>query len=72
VTKIQQNPESPFAKIISTPVAGVSNHLQLLLLELPEPKESDPPKAVPEASTEPKKDNVKTNAKTKVKPNASH
>ena len=27
VTKIQQNPESPFAKIISTPIAEVTNHL---------------------------------------------
>jgi len=41
VTKIQQNPESPFAKIVSTPVADVSNHLQLLLLELPEAKENN-------------------------------
>lgn len=39
VTKILQNPESPFAKIISTPVAEVSNHLQLLILELPQVKE---------------------------------
>lgn len=36
VTKIEQNPESPFAKIVSTPVAEVGNHLQLLLLDLPE------------------------------------
>lgn len=42
VTKIQQNPESPFAKIISTPIAEVSNHLQLLLLELPKEKEAEP------------------------------
>jgi rod shape-determining protein MreC len=40
VTKIQQNPESPFAKIISTPIAEVTNHLQLLLLDLPEVKEA--------------------------------
>ena len=40
VTAILQNPESPFAKIVSTPVAEVNNHLQLLLLELPEPKEN--------------------------------
>ena len=37
VTKILQNPQSPFAKIISAPVADVSNHSQLLLLELTEP-----------------------------------
>jgi rod shape-determining protein MreC len=41
VTKIQQNPESPFAKIVSTPVAEVNNHLQLLLLELPQEKEAE-------------------------------
>ena len=48
VTKIQQNPESPFAKIVSTPVAEVNNHLQLLLLALPEPLESKVP--APEAA----------------------
>ena len=40
VTQILQDPESPFAKIISTPVAEVSNHLQLLVLELPITKEA--------------------------------
>jgi len=53
VTKIQQNPESPFAKIICTPIAEVTNHLQLLLLELPQEKEAEiPPES---ASTENKK-----------------
>ncbi len=42
VTQILQNAESPFAKIISTPVAEVSNHLQLLILELPQSKEIVP------------------------------
>lgn len=41
VTKIEQDPESPFAKIISTPVAQVSHHLQLLILELPETIEAE-------------------------------
>jgi rod shape-determining protein MreC len=41
VTDIQQNSDSPFAKIISVPVAEVSHHLQLLLLELPQTKEAD-------------------------------
>lgn len=36
VTKINQSPDSPFAKIICTPTAGVKNHLQLLILSLPE------------------------------------
>ena len=40
VTAILQNPESPFAKIVSAPVAEVNNHLQLLLLELPDTKEN--------------------------------
>lgn len=41
VTKIEQDPESPFAKIISTPTAQVSHHLQLLILELPDAIEAD-------------------------------
>lgn len=41
VTKIEQDPESPFAKIISTPIGQVSHHLQLLILELPDSKEVD-------------------------------
>ena len=48
VTKIQQNPDSPFAKIICTPIAEVTNHLQLLLLELPQEKEAEiPPEPAP-------------------------
>ena len=47
VTAIQQNPQSPFAKIISTPVAEVNNHLQLLLLALPEAKETPERNKVP-------------------------
>ncbi len=38
VTKIDQDSKSPFAKIISTPTAQVSHHLQLLILELPDAK----------------------------------
>ncbi len=76
VTKIQQNPESPFAKIVSTPVAGVSNHLQLLLLALPETKEAEMPvlaptsASVPEAAAGIKKN--KENIKNKAKPIAPH
>jgi rod shape-determining protein MreC len=56
VTKIQQNPESPFAKIVSTPVAEINNHLQLLLLELPEAKEAEiKPEAEPTVHTSPEK-----------------
>jgi rod shape-determining protein MreC len=72
VTKILQNPESPFAKIISTPVAGVSNHLQLLLLALPEHKDSKTPEPEPEATIDSKKEPVKANVKTKTNSNATH
>jgi rod shape-determining protein MreC len=41
VSKIQQNQESPFAKIICTPIAEVTNHIQLLLLDLPQDKEAE-------------------------------
>ena len=76
VTKIQQDPESPFAKIVSTPVAGVSNHLQLLLLALPETKEVEEPVLAPNSASAPevaagiKKD--KEIVKDKAKPNAPH
>ncbi|MGQ0442547.1 MAG: rod shape-determining protein MreC [Methylophilaceae bacterium] len=65
VTKIEQNPESPFAKIVSSPVAQVSNHLQLLLLELPQAIEADTESspASPETKTS-------TPSKEKAKPNA--
>jgi rod shape-determining protein MreC len=69
VTKILQNPESPFAKIVSTPVAGVSNHLQLLLLELPEAKESVIPTQEVEVAKDRKKETV---IEKKAKPNAPH
>lgn len=78
VTKILQNPESPFAKIICTPVAEVTNHLQLLLLELPDVKEAEPvkidstkPELVEKATIMPANKN-KPNIKLKVKPNAPH
>jgi rod shape-determining protein MreC len=74
VTKIQQNPESPFAKIVSTPIAGVSNNLQLLLLALPESKESEvvQPKSEAPNAIKPSdnKENVKNNNKAKI--NAPH
>ena len=80
VTKIQQNPESPFAKIVSTPIAGVNNHLQLLLLALPETKEVDEPSSVPPSTpvetaepkqaADPEKDKI--NIKNKAKPHAPH
>jgi rod shape-determining protein MreC len=71
VTKIEQNPQSPFAKIISTPVAEVTNHLQLLLLDLPDAKEAEI-KAISDTSetkdNEVKIENLKLNKPT-TKPN---
>jgi rod shape-determining protein MreC len=76
VSKIEQNPESPFAKIISTPVAEVTNHLQLLLLDLPNAKEAEikPISETTETNgSELKKENLKINkpiTKPKVNSNA--
>ena len=84
VTKIQQNQELPFAKIVSTPVAEVNNHLQLLLLALPEPQETEAPaletavtdqvsaeqNAAPQKKNQ-KKDKLKT-LKNRAKANAPH
>lgn len=36
VTDIERNPDSPFARITSKPVAGVKNHRQVLLISIPE------------------------------------
>jgi rod shape-determining protein MreC len=70
VTKIQQNSESPFAKIVSTPVAGVSNHSQLLLLELPDAIENKTSQPTVKETVEHNKDTVNIN--NKVKTDASH
>lgn len=43
VTEVRQSPDSPFAKIISTPIAGVNNHLQVLILSMPTPAEQTEP-----------------------------
>ena len=84
VTKIQQNPESPFAKIVSTPVAEVNNHLQLLLLALPEPQDSKPPTPKDAATdqipaeqnaapqTKNQKNDQKKTIKNRAKANAPH
>ncbi len=62
VTKIEQDPGSPFAKILSTPIAEVSHHLQLLLLELPQTKKAE----VTPTPTLEEKSQIK-----KAKPNAA-
>lgn len=43
VTEVRQSPDSPFAKIISMPIAGVNNHLQVLILSMPTPAEQTEP-----------------------------
>jgi rod shape-determining protein MreC len=35
ITKVERNPNSPFADIVGVPVAGIKNHRQLLMLSLP-------------------------------------
>lgn len=67
VTEIRQDPGSPFAKIVSTPVAEVSQHRQLLLLDLPQTKEAE----IKPAQSKEQKASTKNNKK-KAKPNASH
>ena len=74
VTQILQNPESPFAKIVCTPAAEVTNHLQLLLLELPDAKEAKPmTNRVEQQKTvvaKPVKENLNPQPKRNTKPNA--
>ena len=76
VSQILQSPESPFAKIICTPVAAVNNHLQLLLLALPEAKADILIEEKNAEESELTKENVKSQTKPKseikAKPNASH
>jgi rod shape-determining protein MreC len=69
VTKIDQNPESPFAKIISTPIAEVSHHLQLLILELPDAIEVDMQKLESEKE-KPTTTKETDKSKKRTKPNA--
>ena len=35
VSQIERNPDSPFAKIVCAPIAGIENHRQILLLSIP-------------------------------------
>lgn len=55
VTQIKQSQDSPFAKIISRPIAGVNNHKHVLILKIP-----DTPAATP--STENKQVLPRNNA----------
>lgn len=69
VTEIDQSPESPFAKIISTPIAQVSHHLQLLILELPDAIEVDMQKLESEKENPITKEETSKNKK-RTNPNA--
>ena len=66
VTKINQDSKSPFAKIVSTPTAQVSHHLQLLILELPESKAAtiEQPKTVEEDPIKTTEEKVQPDART--------
>jgi rod shape-determining protein MreC len=77
VTEVRQSPDSPFAKIVSTPIAGVNNHLQLLILSLPEAQQSAMPTQATQVTTETAKPaptippSATTKPSTENKPNAS-
>jgi rod shape-determining protein MreC len=63
VTQIKQSPDSPFAKIISSPLAGVNSHAQLLILNMPKPAEihssADPTSVISTTKSESKKNKMK-------------
>ncbi|HEY0562833.1 MAG TPA: rod shape-determining protein MreC [Methylophilus sp.] len=60
VSQLKQSPDSPFAKIVASPTAGVNKHQHLLILSMPEPIAST-------AATENKTDSSKSDsAKTDV------
>ncbi len=71
VSQILQNPESPFAKIVCTPVAEVTNHLQLLLLALPDAKETAPIEEKITKESNAAKDNLKPPSKVQTKHKAN-
>jgi rod shape-determining protein MreC len=69
VTQVRQSPDSPFAKIVSTPIAGVNNHLQLLILSMPESEEIAAPAETVQAPSAPPAQAV-TKSRQEKKPNA--
>lgn len=71
VTEVRQSPDSPFAKIVSTPIAGVNNHLQLLILSLPESHETVAPVTTSKAPAEtPKTTSHNTTSTVQPQPTA--
>ncbi len=71
VSQILQNPESPFAKIVCTPVAEVTNHLQLLLLALPDAKATAPIEEKITKDAKAARDNLEPPTKAPTKPKAN-
>ncbi len=65
VTQLKQSPDSPFAKIVASPTAGVNQHQHLLILSMPPQAPISDATATPPA----KADTAKTT--TKAKPHAS-
>lgn len=43
VTQVQQSQDSPFARIVSRPIAGVNNHKHVLILKMPDAPASNTP-----------------------------
>ncbi|MEZ0232651.1 MAG: rod shape-determining protein MreC [Methylophilaceae bacterium] len=64
VINIERNPNSPFASILGKPSAGIENHKQLLLIDLPDPNAMSPrsvskkTKPITPELSEPKADNA--------------
>lgn len=53
VSKIERNPESPFAKITCTPVAGIENYREVLVLAMPKPEAYEQKLQLDEKETQP-------------------
>ncbi|ACT51771.1 MULTISPECIES: rod shape-determining protein MreC [Methylovorus] len=59
VVTVERNPNSPFAHIVCKPLAGIENHKQVLLLDMPKPepvvvqKKNTAPAATPPAKKAP-------------------
>ncbi|MDX1916013.1 MAG: rod shape-determining protein MreC [Methylophilus sp.] len=72
VTQIKQSPDAPFAKIISTPTAGVNSHSQLLILNMPQPETIHYTEEVsPTATKKAEKKQETKPSNVKAKPDAS-
>lgn len=78
VSQLKQSPDSPFAKIVASPTAGVNKHQHLLILSMPEATSSSVTATDSEAAST-QSNNAKTDTTkadnatpaTKVKPDAA-